>query len=187
MRIAIYYNQGSPEIKNMKKNLLAGLFASVAMLCCAPTAAFAEEAESEAQTVFMLKVVHTDGSEVKVPFSNRPEIVHTGTALKLTSTDLEMEYADGELDHFTVIEEKASGIAPTIADQSNARTIISDTNIIYTGGTPGAMVTVVAINGQIITKATLDADGSAVIPFAPEKGCIYVINSGKTTFKILKK
>lgn len=172
----------------MKKNLLAGLFASVAMLCCAPTAAFAEEPESEAQTVFMLKVVHTDGSEVKVPFSNRPEIVHTGTALKLTSTDLEMEYADGELDHFTIVEEApGSGIGQTAADHTNASTVISANSIVYTGGTPGATVTVVAIDGTIVAKATLDADGAAVISFAPAKGGIYVINSGKTTFKIIKK
>lgn len=172
----------------MRKKLLASLLAGMAVLFLMPTAVHAEEPDAAEEVTYHLKVVHTDGSEVKVPFDQRPEIAYTGNVLKLTAGDMSVEYAEGEMDYFTIVEEKGqSGINRNLADRNGAASVITDRAIVYSGGTPGAMVTVVGINGAVVARATLDDRGNAVIPFTPQKGQIYVVNSGKTTFKIIKK
>lgn len=175
-------------MRNMRKKLLASLLAGMAVLFLMPTAVHAEEPDAAEEVTYHLKVVHTDGSEVKVPFDQRPEIAYTGNVLKLTAGDMSVEYAEGEMDYFTIVEEKGqSGINRNLADRNGAASVITDRAIVYSGGTPGAMVTVVGINGVVVARATLDDGGNAVIPFTPQKGQIYVVNSGKTTFKIIKK
>jgi hypothetical protein len=175
-------------MRNMRKKLLASLLAGMAVLFLMPTAVHAEEPDAAEEVTYHLKVVHTDGSEVKVPFDQRPEIAYTGNVLKLTAGDMSVEYAEGEMDYFTIVEEKGqSGINRNLADRNGAASVITDRAIVYSGGTPGAMVTVVGINGAVVARATLDDRGNAVIPFTPQKGQIYVVNSGKTTFKIIKK
>lgn len=175
-------------MRNMRKKLLASLLAGMAVLFLMPTAVHAEEPDAAEEVTYHLKVVHTDGSEVKVPFDQRPEIAYTGNVLKLTAGDMSVEYAEGEMDYFTIVEEKGqSGINRNLADRNGAASVITDRAIVYSGGTPGAMVTVVGINGAVVARATLDDGGNAVIPFTPQKGQIYVVNSGKTTFKIIKK
>lgn len=172
----------------MRKNLLASLLAGAAMLCIMPASAIADEPEAPLEVTYHLKVVRTDGSEVKVPFDKRPEITYTGTLLKLTAGDMTVEYPEGDMDYFTIVEEKGQGgIDRNTMDNNGAGSVISDRAIIYSGGVPGAAVTVVGINGAIVARATLDDEGNAVIPFSPQKGQIYVVNSGKTTFKIIKK
>ena len=160
----------------------------MAVLFLMPASALAQEPDAAEEVTYHLKVVHTDGSEVKVPFDQRPEIAYTGNVLKLTAGDMSVEYAEGEMDYFTIVEEKGqSGINRNLADRNGAASVITDRAIVYSGGTPGAMVTVVGINGVVVARATLDDGGNAVIPFTPQKGQIYVVNSGKTTFKIIKK
>lgn len=172
----------------MRKKLLASLLAGMAVLFLMPASALAQEPDAAEEVTYHLKVVHTDGSEVKVPFDQRPEIAYTGNVLKLTAGDMSVEYAEGEMDYFTIVEEKGqSGINRNLADRNGAASVITDRAIVYSGGTPGAMVTVVGINGVVVARATLDDGGNAVIPFTPQKGQIYVVNSGKTTFKIIKK
>lgn len=176
-------------MKNMRKKLLASLLAGMAMVFLMPASALAEEPGAAEEVTYHLKVVHTDGSEVKVPFDQRPEIAYTGNVLKLTAGDMSVEYAEGDMDYFTIVEEEKgqSGINRNLADRNDAGSVITDRAIVYSGGTPGAMVTVVDINGAVVARATLDDRGNAVIPFSPRKGQIYVVNSGKTTFKIIKK
>lgn len=158
------------------------------MLCIMPASAIADEPEAPLEVTYHLKVVRTDGSEVKVPFDKRPEITYTGTLLKLTAGDMTVEYPEGDMDYFTIVEEKVQGgIDRNTMDNNGAGSVISDRAIIYSGGVPGATVTVVGINGAIVARATLDDEGNAVIPFSPQNGQIYVVNSGKTTFKIIKK
>lgn len=175
-------------MRNMRKKLLASLLAGMAVLFLMPASALAQEPDAAEEVTYHLKVVHTDGSEVKVPFDQRPEIAYTDNVLKLTAGDMSVEYAEGEMDYFTIVEEKGqSGINRNLADRNGAASVITDRAIVYSGGTPGAMVTVVGINGAVVARATLDDRGNAVIPFTPQKGQIYVVNSGKTTFKIIKK
>lgn len=172
----------------MRKKLLASLLAGMGMLFLMAASALAQEPDAAEEVTYHLKVVHTDGSEVKVPFDQRPEIAYTGNVLKLTAGDMSVEYAEGDMDYFTIVEETGqSGIIRNPADRNGAASVITDRAIVYSGGTPGAMVTVVGINGAVVARATLDDRGNAVIPFTPQKGQIYVVNSGKTTFKIIKK
>lgn len=157
-------------------------------MCCTTTAVYADDYESGAEVTYHLQVIHADGSEVKVPFADKPEIIHTGSSLKLTSSELEMEYPEGTLSYFTIVTQSGpNGINETTIIPGKEKTLITDSSITYTGGSPGATVTIAHINGTIVAQGTLDSDGAAIIPFAPEKGGIYVINSGKTTFKIIKK
>lgn len=172
----------------MKQKLLASLLAGTAMMICMPSASYAEDPDSGAETVFHLKVVHTDGSEVCVPFAERPALTCSGTTLVLVSSTMELEYPEGTLDHFTISTETSQGgDAPMITDDMKATATISGEKIIFSGGVPGALLTVAGIDGTTMATATLDAGGNASISVPLRKGGIYVINSGKTTFKIIKK
>lgn len=172
----------------MKQNLLASIFAGAAMLLCPPVGAMANDADSDSQLTYYLRMVNVDGTEVIVPFSEKPVITHYNNALVLISDEIDMEYPDGTLEFFDITTERMPDSVSSLQKETSAASgLITDNSIVFTGGTPGAMLTVVSVDGTLIASAHLDKEGRAVIPFAPQKGDIYVINSGKTTFKIIKK
>ena len=59
----------------MRKKLLASLLAGMTMLFLMPASVLAQEPDAAEEVTYHLKVVHTDGSEVKVPFARSPGIV----------------------------------------------------------------------------------------------------------------
>jgi len=148
----------------------------------------AQEADSDSPLTYYLRMVGMNGVEVTVPFSERPEIRHENDVLMLVSDNVNLEYPDGALDYFDITTERSqSNVSDISSDASAARSVITNGNIYFSGGTPGASVTVVSIDGSLFASGHLDNDGSAVIPFEPQNSGIYVINSGNTTFKIIKK
>lgn len=172
----------------MKHNLLAGVLAGAALLFCPTVGALANDTDSDSQLTYYLRMVDKDGLEMIVPFSENPEISHQDNALVLSSDKTYMEFPDGTLEYFDITTEKPANDVYKLADESvRARGGFVGDNICFTGGTPGAPLSVVTIDGSVVISTCLDNEGNAVVPFAPIKGGIYVINSGKTTFKIIKK
>lgn len=165
----------------MKRKLLlsALLFAGLPVMA---------DGDSDSELTYYLRMVGTNGSEVTVPFSEKPEIRYINEALVLMSEEINMEYPNGTLEYFDITTERAqSGLYSVFEDNFSAHGMITDKSIIFTGGIPGDRLTVVAIDGTVLLSARLDEDGNASIPFMQEKKGIYVINSGNTTFKIIKK
>lgn len=172
----------------MKQNLRNGFIVGMAMCLCPALGVMAEDADSDSQTIYYLRVVNTDGSQVCVPFSEKPEIQYSNNAIVLTSEEINMEYPDGTLDFFDITTENTLGsVCRLSTDASLAKGLISDGDIVFTNGTPGAALTVVALDGSVVATARLDNDGNARLPFSPQKSGVYVIKSGNSTFKLIKK
>ncbi|MDE5750324.1 MAG: T9SS type A sorting domain-containing protein [Duncaniella sp.] len=179
----------------MKKLLLQRLALIAMLLCMAVPRGSAEDAASDTgTTVYHLIVVHKDGSQVKVPFAHLPEFRHDGTALQLTSSELDMTYPAGTLDHFRIEAEKvddqggSTGISRPAADTAATpgHNFVAGA-IEITGALPGSEATLYNLDGRLVSRTTVEADGSAIIPFADLAPGIYVIKTSNSTFKAIKK
>lgn len=144
--------------------------------------------DPDGEGILHLVVYHKDGSEVAVPFHHKPVMTCSGTTITLTSPDMELEYAEGALSHFTIESRREqSVIRMPGASLSTAHATLGRDGILYSGGIPGAKVTVMTADGRMVSTSLLDAEGTAFIPLALEKGAILIVNSGKTSFKIIRK
>lgn len=178
----------------MKKLLLQRLALIAMLLCMAVPRGSAQDAASDTgTTVYHLIVVHKDGSQVKVPFAHQPEFRHDGTALQLTSSELDMTYPAGTLDHFRIESEKvndnggSTGISrPATDTAATAHSFVAGA-IELTGALPGSEATLYNLDGRIMSRTAVEADGSAIIPFADLAPGIYVIKTSNSTFKAIKK
>lgn len=175
-----------PSLMTMRKQLLANLCAVLALLGGSSAVANAEDA-GKAGVNYLVEVVHTDGSTVRVPFEHNPVFSHTGSALKLTSVEFEMEYEEGVLDHFKVVTEDTTGIDRNAVAANTVKPLFTRDGVSFSGATPGDAVVAVALDGTVLARTHVDAEGNAAISLAGANAGVYVIKTGKTTFKIIKK
>ena len=174
----------------MRKTLPARIAIAAALLFAGSVSVVAQDAtSSDGALVYHLLVAHKDGSQVKVAFKHRPELRHDGTAIQLTSQELDMTYPDGTLDYFKIIAEPAvpSGIVAPVSGAPAARPVLTSDGVSVSGAQPGDYVTVYTVDGKIAGSAVVDPQGSAEVSLSHYATGIYIIKSGNTTFKMIKK
>lgn len=174
----------------MAKRLLAKLFIASALVGSFQTVK-AQDADSEETTgklVYHLLVVHKDGSEVKVPFEENPQFYHDGTSLQLSSDSQSIEYPTGSLDHFKILAEKSgdSGVGQVSAIDTT-KPAVDGGNVTVSNGKAGDRLVVVTVDGKTVAAATVGESGEAAVSIEALAPGIYIIQSGKTAFKYLKK
>lgn len=171
----------------MAKHLLLRLFAvMLATTGCGASVVSAQDTNQQQKT-YCLQVIHTDGSELLIPFSQNPQFRHNGQALTLTSADLELEYPEGTLDRFKIVEQSGSNsVHPVFGMASAASLDMNGEMLLISNAAACASLTVCTTDGRIVAKATTDAEGSASVSLPASAG-VYIISIDKTTFKILKK
>lgn len=171
----------------MKKLLPIRLFAGAMLLCGVSLTALAENVSSEAEENYYLQIVETDGGELTIPFSERPEISYRDNALVLVSETMDIEYPDGTLDYFTITTTPAeSGV---ILHEQTERAVfrISGDAVYISNAKPGREITVASTNGIILAIGKADANGEAILSVPSQRGGIYLVNTGSSTFKYIKK
>lgn len=187
----------------MIKQLLIGLGISVAACGITAATANAEETGNAEEMVYLLVVKHTNGSEIKVPFSENPELTYVGGVLKLTSSEKEMEYASGEFAEMAIEKGKVEdpkgpedpedpkdpddpGSVKGVNNSVSAPHINGD-QISFSGLTAGSVVSVIDMSGAELGRAIADSEGNASLDMRSNEKGAYVIKTENSTFKLLKK
>ena len=80
---------------------------------------------------------------------------------------------------------KADGVAAEPALRPQLR--LSPTTMCVSGLTPDAPVRIFDGSGRLVQQAVADSDGSLTMSMLPLRRGVYVISSGQTSFKIIRK
>lgn len=180
----------SNQILLRMRKVLPIRIATVALLLagCATVAA-QDNNSSEERLSYYLMIAQKDGSQVKVAFKHHPEFRHDGAALQLTSQGLDISYPDGTLDYFKIIAETdtPTGIYSPSTNSKDARPLMTTDGVCVAGAQPGDYLYVYTLDGKIVGNAVVDPEGSAEVSLSRYGAGTYIIKSGNTTFKMIKK
>ena len=156
---------------HMKKKSLPILLA-LGLLC--PSAARAEQG---------VLLEQQSGQSVGYAFSSNPKITFTATDLVIEATDVKVSYA---LEGLKVKFGDATSAIRDI-DAANVKFRLSGSQVSATGLAKGQTVTVHSAGGQLLGTAKASANGEAILSLQHLKPGLYIIHSGKTTYKFTKK
>lgn len=118
-----------------------------------------------------LKVHSKTGDVVTYAFADEPVVTYQGSLLVLTTTTTSVEYPLSDVEKITF------GDTDTAIDQ------------IEMDGTPGndQEVVIYSLNGNIVARHAIDAQGDSSFSLALLQNGTYVIKKGNTSYKIIKK
>lgn len=142
-------------------------------------------------------VVHTTSGQADgYAFADRPEVRISGQLFNVSAASRTVAYPAANIERFTIDDHyTAQGVATSMdAPRENIPVVDDSPRLHLTPGTvnlsglrPGSIVRVSDVSGRLAITTTADADGSLSISTEPLRPGVYVVSTGKATFKILKK
>ena len=132
-----------------------------------------------------LTIQQKDGHEFSFGFEDKPVITYTENDLVLKTTKTEFQYPLASLAKFTFTE-LATQVNAVPVDFQNPTFAIDDYEINITGANAGINVSVIYPDGKIVGTYKTEQDGSVTFSIADLPAGLYIINSEKLTFKVLK-
>ena len=133
-----------------------------------------------------LAIQQKDGQEFSFGFEDKPVITYTDTDLVLKTANTDVQYPLASLSKFTFTDLATSADAVR-DDIQNPTFDMDDYEISITGSKAGINVSVISSDGKTIGTYKTGQDGGVKISIADLPQGLYIINSGKLTFKVLKK
>lgn len=157
---------------HMKKKSLPILMLALSML--APMAAQAEDG---------VLIQQQSGECVGYAFSSNPKISFTSTELIMEAGDVKVSYAlEGLKIKFGTLPSAIQNI-----DGADVKFRLTGSQIVATGLAKGQPLTVSTLNGMQVGKTKAATDGQATLSLQGLKQGVYIIHTGKTTYKFTKK
>ena len=127
----------------------------------------------------------TDGSQLSIPFSERPVLTCQDSDLQLTTTKMEMELPHGSVKEFTLDKkEVATGVEDLHIKGEMERT---GNEFLFTNCRTGSMVSIFDRNGRRVAAQRVDKNGQCQISLQNQPDGVYIVKSESITCKILKK
>ena len=168
----------------MKKLLLCSI--ALALFLSPTMVAHSESATGKSYSF----VVHTrSGEKHTYPVGDNPVLTHDGKSVVITSSDLTMEYAPGTVDRFEMEATGNSTSSIGIADkvQNGAALEQGASTLLVSGARHGDAVYVYSVSGAMVASSKISADGTASLSTEGLAKGVYVVKTGSTNFKIIKK
>ena len=133
-----------------------------------------------------LTIHQKDGKEFSYGFSEKPVITYADNDLVLTTTNTVVEFPLSAVSKFTFsdIEDAVIGIKD---NSSKASLSLDEYTVCISGAEPDQSVTLLSIDGKVLSTYKIGADGSVTFCIAELPAGTYIINSESLTCKILKK
>ena len=142
-------------------------------------------AESKYLTVEM-----KEGAKVSFLLADNPVITYQSGSL-VVNKDAKTTYAFESVKnyHFTENNEGSSG-GTTKVEANSSRPLqiawIDNETVEVQNAQPNLTVSLVSINGSVLSQTKADADGKATISM-PNTAGVYVLSTGNQSFKIIRK
>lgn len=132
-------------------------------------------------------VIHQkDGQQFSYGFGDKPVITYTESDLVLTTSKTVVEFPLSALSKFTFSDIEDAVIA--VKDNSSKPSLsLDEYTVCISGAEPNQSVTLLSIDGKVLSTYKTDADGSVKFSIAELSAGTYIINSESLTCKILKK
>ena len=133
-----------------------------------------------------LTIHQKDGQQFNYGFSDKPVITYTESDLVLTTSKTVVEFPLSALSKFTFSDIEDAVIA--VKDNSSKPSLsLDEYTVCISGAEPDQSVTLLSIDGKVLSIYKTGADGSITFSIAELPTGTYIINSESLTCKILKK
>ena len=133
----------------------------------------------------------TNGQKASFKFASKPEIKVNDDVLTVTDTDVDsISYSFADVDYFYFDDMTITGNSQAVAPTTSENPIFKYANGVITasGLKSGERLTVVSVNGSIITNTQANTEGNAQIDISHTAPGIYIVGTGSgVSFKLLKK
>lgn len=132
---------------------------------------------------------HPTGQRTDIKLSDHINMAVEADKFIVRSATVDVEYDALNVAKFT-LENDGSGETDVKAIKTDeiTRAMNYDGNVIYLSGfSPGSMVQIFAVNGQIEGKYRIGHDGCLTIPLDPLSRGIHIVKTESITYKIIKK
>lgn len=144
-----------------------------------PSAGAAEE------TLPTLEVWTKGGEQITYVLNDRPVVSWSDTDVVITTADLTVSYPLSELWKFTFGMQ--ANAAAALCQETDGQMQMQD-GLLRLSGFPANMpIAVYSLDGHVAATATTLTDGTATIRIHTLATGIYVVKTGSTTHKIIKK
>lgn len=166
--------------------ILAALLFFMPMASNAMTAepAAYEYNETEKPTHFVLYL--NSGERITFVISNQPKVVNMDYIISITENGTTVEYPLTDIHKYTMEMEQPTGIDGTVNETSGS--IKNETgSIILSGFKAGAPVIVSNLNGMVVYKSEIDANGSLSLSTSQYPEGIYIVKVQNKTLKFVKR
>lgn len=161
------------------------MFLNIVLLTVCGTICAQDHVEVEHYTLTMhLK----DGNTVGITFNREPTIKMEDGIVKFQSTTSSAEYAAGDIERFTVDKGGVYTLIRLIPiDKGDISWQGDGQNLLLVSGKPGQTVQVTAIDGTVIATQHTGEDGHLQLSFDRYPAGMYIVKTGKVSFKIIRK
>lgn len=155
--------------------MIKRFISTVSLLCLA----FGIHADSK-----YLTVEKKNGSMISFLLEEKPVITFESGSLVVNKSET-TTYSIEDIKNYHFTEGDLTPVDNTVA---NALRIvwIGENTVELQNAESGTNIELVAVNGTIVAKATADSEGKAAIK-VPNKAGVYVLSTGKQSFKIISK
>lgn len=157
-------------IKDTRKLLSALLFMATA-------------ASANAQAQQALVVEMRNGEKASFAFADSPTLRFVGDSLVVNTHMYEIKYAADKVQRYTFGTSETEGISQPAIDGK----VVNGDNLTLNLGEAGATAIVYAADGMAVASSTANEQGTATISLSDLPAGVYIVKSGETSTKILKR
>lgn len=125
-----------------------------------------------------------DGTQNTFALPDKPKVKPGAESLTIECDGLEVNVGYTDLINYAFDVRETQGID---AVESDTQMTITDGIVAITGLKPGALVSAFTPEGIMLHRMAADSNGHAHINLAELGGHVIIINTGKSSFKILNK
>lgn len=148
--------------------------------------AFGQDAVAEEH--YSLNIHLKSGDSFGIAFSQKPTIKMDGTFVIFSSDIASAEYPASAIDHFTVDKGDIYTLIHFIPkDEESISWQDERQNILLVNGNPGQLVQILSIDGTTVATQNIGKDRRLLLSFDSYPAGIYIVSTGKSSFKIIRK
>lgn len=155
--------------------MIKRLITTLSLICLALGA----YAEAKYMTIEMV-----NGSRISFLLADNPVITYQNGSL-VVNNDTKTTYSFDDVKNYHFTESNDSGVDALNANELRLVWIDNET-IEVQNAQPNLTISLVSINGSVLSQTTADTDGKATISISNEAG-VYMLSTGNQSFKIIRK
>lgn len=148
--------------------------------------AFGQDAVAEEH--YSLNIHLKSGDTFGIAFSQKPTIKMDGSSVIFSSDIASAEYPASAIDHFTIDKGDIYTLIHLIPkDEESISWQDERQNILLVNGNPGQLVQVLSIEGNTVATQHIGKDRRLLLSLDNYPTGIYIVTTGKSSFKIIRK
>lgn len=166
--------------------LVAGLWGSMLSVVNASKTQNSLQDEAEKATCLVVQL-QTEGESVFFLGKN-PQLMYFADSLAVVYDNQQLNFALKDIKNYHFDERVPAGIGQVEGQAiQQGYTSFSESLVVFTNYPAGNRINVFTVSGRKVATVVVDGSGNAQLDMSNQPAGVYIINTGKSAFKWLKK